>query len=174
MASLEVTSKLEIIKASDPFRMDSRFPGAARVYAEAFYGDERYLWLARRTIEQRRLQYETRRTDTNLIATVGGVVVGMGSLRLKLSPYTNYARIDNLAVAEAYQGKGIGSSLLSELEFRAQQAGAVGINLLPTSNAIDFYKHRHYGFLLEDDPYMVKQLDTPPLHTDPVQTLLDL
>ena len=158
MASPEVLDQLKIVNATLPFKADPNFAQAARVYAQAFHGNEAYLSVFRTTVEQRRLLYEARNISHATVAMFAGRVIGMGTLQTNLSPHTNFARIDNLAILPEYQRQGVGSVILENLEQTAQQAGSAGIILMPKVEVIPFYEKFGYMFLWEDDPNMIKQL----------------
>ncbi len=54
-------------------------------------------------------------------------------------------QIRYMAVAEAWQGKGLGKTILAALEKKAQELGFKKIELQARENALEFYKNKGYA-----------------------------
>ena len=70
-----------------------------------------------------------------------GNVIGTGRARFNSS---TEAEIKSMAVEENYRGKGIGSSIISELERRVKETEATKIVISSRDKAVDFYKKHGY------------------------------
>lgn len=77
----------------------------------------------------------------HVMACAGGEVVGVGRLHFNSK---EEAQIRYMAVKEGYRGRGIGSSILRELERRAKGLGARYIVLNAREGAAKFYEARGY------------------------------
>jgi len=82
-----------------------------------------------------------------MVAELSGVIAGMCSAQLLVSTAEGgrAALIEDLVVDEKYHSQGIGSTLLSAVEFWALSKGAKRLELLADRNnakALEFYKQR--------------------------------
>lgn len=67
----------------------------------------------------------------------------IATCRLNLLP-EKQAQIRYMAVSEKYQGKGLGSMIISFIEEKAKTSGAEKIILHARENAVSFYKSNNY------------------------------
>jgi len=77
-----------------------------------------------------------------LAADADARVLGVGRLHFNT---TQEAQVRFMAVAEAAQGRGIGSALLRELEKRARERGATALVLEARDVAVPFYLRHGYA-----------------------------
>lgn len=81
-----------------------------------------------------------------LVARAEGSVVGMCSAQLVISTAQGApsAWVEDVVVADAYRGMGVGESLLSELEDWCRQQGALRMQLVAdcdNHSGLGFYRH---------------------------------
>jgi GNAT superfamily N-acetyltransferase len=77
----------------------------------------------------------------HIMALADGQIVGVGRIHFNSE---EEAQIRYMAVETAYQGKGIGSLILKELEEQALREGARYIVLNGRENAVEFYRRNDY------------------------------
>lgn len=82
----------------------------------------------------------------HVMACVDDKVVGVGRAHFNSKEET---QIRYMAVETEYQGKGVGSSVLEELERRARERGARYAVVNARENAIEFYERNGYQIIGE-------------------------
>ena len=85
-----------------------------------------------------------------MIIESDGEVIGVG--RLHLIP-TNIAQVRYMAVKEGYQGKGIGTNLIKNLEETARVNKVSSIVLQARENAVKFYEK--HGFHKKEKSFLL-------------------
>lgn len=100
-------------------------------------------WLNNKTIKN--ITEWIQNPDNNLIVAVDklGVVIGVSLITFDGIILLNYVR-------PGYDGLGVGSEMLGEMELIAKRAGLSAITAESTKTAIEFYK-KHGFCLCEDD-----------------------
>ncbi len=79
-------------------------------------------------------------TALHLVAVAGGVVVGTCRLRFLGAS----ARLQRMAVARTYRGRGVGADLLGAAHRQARASGATEVELHAQLTARDFYARAGY------------------------------
>jgi GNAT superfamily N-acetyltransferase len=98
----------------------------------------------------------------HIMACVGEKTVGVGRVHFN-SP--EEAQLRYMAVETSYQGKGIGSLVLRELEKRARKQGAKYMLVNGRENAVRFYKKNGYT-LVGDAPTLFGRIKQSRLRKD--------
>lgn len=80
-------------------------------------------------------------TSLHVMATEGPMVVGVGRGQMNTK---DEAQIRYMAVEETQRCRGIGGSILAELESMLREKGAVYVVLDVRESAVDFYKRHGY------------------------------
>ena len=91
---------------------------------------------------------ELEKESIHVMACVGARVVGVGRAHFNSQ---EEAQARYMAVDEAYRGKGVGASILAELEKQARSRGAKHIVLNSRATAAEFYKKCGYA-IVEQEP----------------------
>ncbi|MCU1233397.1 MAG: Histone acetyltransferase HPA2-like protein [Candidatus Solibacter sp.] len=89
--------------------------------------------------ETARDEYED--TACHIMAFCGEQLVGVGRLHFNSA---DEAQVRYMAVEDGFQGKGVGSNILTELEKRAWERGARRIVLNAREGAVHFYERHGY------------------------------
>lgn len=87
---------------------------------------------------------EHEKDAVHLMAWAGETLVGVGRLHFN-SP--DEAQVRYMAVEEGFNGQGIGSIILQELERRAQAGGGKRIVLNARDRAVSFYRKHDYRLI---------------------------
>lgn len=106
---------------------------------------------------------DTLKPDVLLGAFVGDQVVGLASLRYRLSP--NMAQLTTLHVGQAFRRQGVASDLLQAVIALAQESGAeaIYVSASPSESAVGFYLSHGFRPTTAPDPEMYK-LEPEDIH----------
>jgi len=121
-------------------------PSAAelsRMYQEAGWIENPNLERMQKAIEYQSVWFVARNEE--------GALLGIGRI---ITDYIRYAFIVDVIVAQSFQGKGIGTSLMEAILSKCQSIGIDSINLWPSKGKVRFYERFGFYALPPDQPHM--------------------